>query len=197
MRLKTPAGLERERTEIPPETPEIPTDKLSQVSVNPVTTANPVGYDPSAPWGHNKDGSPRDKPGRKPKDKTVELALKSRYTWGGALDGSKPNTHVKVFARPYTEEAVLTLAEIMRDEDAPPAVRVSAASQLIDRAWGKAKETLELEAPAEGIRAVLAGVSSNDLSDLLRAVRGQGRQEIDVTPTKVDALPDPGNDKAP
>ncbi len=89
------------------------------------------------------------------------------------------------------------MVEIMRDGDAPPAVRLSAASQLVDRAWGKAKETLELEAPAEGIRAVLAGVSSNDLSDLLRAVRGQVREPIDVTPTRVDALPDPGNDKAP
>ncbi len=150
-----------------------------------------------APYGRNRDGKPRNKPGPKPPGPLVPL--NKRYTVHGtsALAGSHPNTHVKVFARPYTEEAVLTLAEIMRDTDAPPAVRVSAASQLIDRAWGKAKETLELEAPAEGIRAVLAGVSSSDLSDLLRAVRGQVRPEIDVTPTRIVSPTVSEKDKAP
>ncbi len=193
MRLKTPAGLE---TTLPkviqngavPASPTI--NQVVERSSDP--DFNGLA-DPDAPYGRNRDGKPRNKPGPKPPGPLVPL--NKRYTVQGSsgLDGSKPNTHVKVFARPYTEEAVLTLAEIMRDTDAPPAVRVSAASQLIDRAWGKAKETLELEAPAEGIRAVLAGVSSSDLSDLLRAVRGQMRPEIDVTPTRVE----PEKDKAP
>ncbi len=126
-------------------------------------------------WGLTLDGKPRGKPGRKtPLEKTLPVEkppVRHQYvTQSGAL-GLNPNTHVKVFARPYTEEAVTILVAIMRDGDASPQVRVSAATQVLDRAWGKPKETLEIDAPQEGLRAVLAGVSSSDLSDLLRAMR--------------------------
>lgn len=137
-------------------------------SKNPVDLRdfNPT---PEAPYGLTKEGKPRGKPGRK--EKTPNSPLKNQYIIQSGLAGSNPSTHVKVFARPYTEEAVTILVAIMRDNEASPQVRVSAATQVLDRAWGKPKETLELEAPQEGLRAVLAGVSSSDLSDLLRAMR--------------------------
>ncbi len=149
---------------------------LSEGSKATETVAKP---DLSAPYGLKLDGTPRPKPGRKAK--VDGLAVKHRYAIVPGIAGSHPNTHVKVFARPYTEEAVTILVEIMRDTEAPVQARVSAATQVLDRAWGKPKETLELEAPAEGLRKVLNDISSEDLTDLVRALRNP---PIDVTPTK-------------
>lgn len=41
-------------------------------------------------------------------------------------------------AREYTEEALGVLIEVMRDEDAGPAIRAQCADKVLDRAWGKA-----------------------------------------------------------
>lgn len=49
--------------------------------------------------------------------------------------------HVKEAARAHTSDAILTLAEIMRDQSQAGAARVSAANSLLDRAWGKAETT--------------------------------------------------------
>jgi hypothetical protein len=46
-------------------------------------------------------------------------------------------------ARTYTNEAVETLAEIMRNEKSPPAARVAAANGLLDRGYGKPPQALE------------------------------------------------------
>lgn len=53
----------------------------------------------------------------------------------------KEVAHVKELAREYTQEAVQTLASIMKDGAAPPAARVKASETLLDRAWGKAETT--------------------------------------------------------
>jgi hypothetical protein len=47
-------------------------------------------------------------------------------------------------AREYSEAAVATLAEVMTDVSAPPAARVSAASALLHRGWGRAQQTVEV-----------------------------------------------------
>ena len=50
---------------------------------------------------------------------------------------SKTPTQIKSLARSHTETAVNVLAGIMNQTDAPPAARVAAAGQLLDRGWGK------------------------------------------------------------
>lgn len=93
-------------------------------------------------------------------------------------DGLSPNVHVRHLARPYSPEALTVLVEIMRDTDAPVQARLVAANGVLDRAWGKPKETLELDANvSSGLPTVLAGVSADDLRELLRAVRA-----ADVSP---------------
>lgn len=194
MSLKIPTGLEAP----PVSRTETVQDKNKQLPENSDQTVKSV-KSLEAPYGYKLDGTPRPKPGRKPKGDKNPIALKDRYVYHSGASGLGPSTHVKVFARPFTEEAVNTLVAIMRDKDAPVPARVSAATQVLDRAWGKPKETLELEAPVEGIRARLANVSSDDLRDLLRAVQGAAgaRPVIDVTPVKAPALPDalPAKDK--
>ena len=47
--------------------------------------------------------------------------------------------------RVNSAEAVTTLLECMRDPSAPWPARVVAANSILDRGWGKAKETLQLD----------------------------------------------------
>jgi HEAT repeat protein len=51
----------------------------------------------------------------------------------------KQDIHLKELAKSFTQEAVDTLAQVMRDSSAPPAARVKASECLLDRAWGKAE----------------------------------------------------------
>jgi Family of unknown function (DUF5681) len=60
--------------------------------------------------------------------------------------GGRPKAIIEVAAaaRERTTEAIETLAAIMRDTNAPPSARVSAATALLDRGWGKASQTIDL-----------------------------------------------------
>lgn len=64
----------------------------------------------------------------------------------GNKSGGRPKEigHVKELAKTYTEEAIKTLAEIMRGEDQPAAARVKASECLLDRAWGKSESTVNV-----------------------------------------------------
>ena len=46
-------------------------------------------------------------------------------------------------ARAHAPDAVETLAEIMKDTEAPPAARAAAANSLLDRAYGKPVQAIE------------------------------------------------------
>jgi hypothetical protein len=63
---------------------------------------------------------------------------------GGRTRGTlnRATASVKVLAQEYTEAAVLALAEIMENREAPPAARVSAASALLDRGHGKPPQAI-------------------------------------------------------
>jgi hypothetical protein len=60
----------------------------------------------------------------------------------GNLKG-RPKGHgdVRELARTHTEAAVQTLVEIMNDPDAAPSARASAASSVLDRAWGRPEQS--------------------------------------------------------
>lgn len=55
---------------------------------------------------------------------------------------------VVALAREHTPLAIGTLADIAADGDAPPAARVAASEALLDRAWGKAPQTVTVEGEA-------------------------------------------------
>lgn len=105
-------------------------------------------------------------------------------------DGYLTARSAAALARPYTAEAVATLVGVMRDPASPVEQRRGAANDLLSRAWGKPKETVELlESDAQvATRAALAGLTGEDLRDLLRAVRGAPSPTepvtIDVTPPR-------------
>jgi hypothetical protein len=53
---------------------------------------------------------------------------------------AKTPTDIRSLARAHTETALNVLAGIMCETSAPHAARVSAATALLDRGWGKPKQ---------------------------------------------------------
>lgn len=50
---------------------------------------------------------------------------------------AKTPTEIRSLARGHTETAINVLAGIMSEPEAPHAARISAATALLDRGWGK------------------------------------------------------------
>lgn len=71
---------------------------------------------------------------------------------------SKAPIEIKSLARSHTETALNTLAGIMRQPDAPAAARVSAATAILDRGWGKPTQPLSGDDQADAIRMIVTGV---------------------------------------
>jgi Family of unknown function (DUF5681) len=59
--------------------------------------------------------------------------------------GGRPKVigEVQALAREHTKGAIETLSTIMCDEGAPAAARISAANALLDRAYGRAAQTID------------------------------------------------------
>lgn len=58
---------------------------------------------------------------------------------------NKANSDLKQAAQAYTDEALKTLAKIMKDEKQPGPARVSAANAILDRGHGKAMQPVAHE----------------------------------------------------
>jgi hypothetical protein len=69
---------------------------------------------------------------------------------------------VKALARECAPEAISTLRMIMLNERAPHAARISAATALLDRGYGKARQEVEIRKPN------LARLTDDDLDELER-----------------------------
>lgn len=65
--------------------------------------------------------------------------------------GGRPKVaaEVRELARQYTDVAIKALTDIMQDEKSPPAARVSAATVLLDRAYGRAPQDLTVKGSIE------------------------------------------------
>src|SRR6476659_4598209 len=82
--------------------------------------------------------------------------------------GGRPKVlgDVQELARERSPEAINILANVMRDEKAPPAARVAAANALLDRGYGK---------PTQPISQTLTKLDPSTLSDEeLAAIVAQG-----------------------
>ena len=73
---------------------------------------------------------------------------------------------VQDLARQHTADAMETLAAIMRDPKASPAARVSAASAILDRGYGKPLQTIDRPERSvmsdEELMAIAAGGEADD-----------------------------------
>jgi hypothetical protein len=85
--------------------------------------------------------------------------------------GGRPKAlqEVEEAARQHTPAAMEALASIAKNEKAPPAARVSAASVLLDRAWGKPRQDMRVERVADDFEEM----SDEELRELVRVRQEQ------------------------
>lgn len=95
--------------------------------------------------------------------------------------GGRPREvgHVRELARQHTETAIKTLVEIATDPGQPGRARVAAAEALLNRAWGKPPQALDVEANIRGpVISQEVGVAILQALDEVRRIR-EGRVDID------------------
>ena len=88
--------------------------------------------------------------------------------------GRPPADHgpVEQFARAHTQEAIETLATIMR-QGFSEAARIAACNAILDRGWGKARELRELPRPSN-----VRDMTDEQLLEIILAGRAQAAPEL-------------------
>lgn len=76
---------------------------------------------------------------------------------GGRQKGvpNKATAEIKALAQEYGPDAIKTLVSIMSASKQPPAARVAAAKELLDRAYGKSAQPIEGGDPDKPINMAL------------------------------------------
>jgi hypothetical protein len=67
---------------------------------------------------------------------------------------AKTPTQIASLARSHTESAINCLVGIMNQSEAPPAARVSAASAILDRGWGKPAQPIDGDGEGGAVQLV-------------------------------------------
>jgi hypothetical protein len=80
--------------------------------------------------------------GTKSQGKAVSTRLLRKSEWAT----QKRPRPCRALARAFTVEAVATLAQIMQDDGQPAAARISAASEILNRGYGKAQQHIDMKA---------------------------------------------------
>jgi hypothetical protein len=105
------------------------------------------------------------------KQKGVDMARqKGTAKTGGRKVGTvnKSTADIKALAQDYGAAAIAALAGIVDDAAMPPAARVSAAKELLDRGYGKATQGVEVTGK-DGGAVKTESVSKFDLSKMTPA----------------------------
>ncbi len=71
---------------------------------------------------------------------------------------AKALAEIRSLARAHTSSAINVLAGIMNESQAPHAARVSAATALLDRGWGKPTQPIAGDDEADALRMIITGV---------------------------------------
>lgn len=86
----------------------------------------------------------------------------------------KVTADVRALAQEHTTEAVGALVEIVSDREAPPAARVAAANALLDRGYGRAPQTVDVN--VRSVSDFLESLSLGDAAPASAALQdGPGR----------------------
>jgi hypothetical protein len=111
------------------------------------------------------------------RQKDGEMA-QSSTSWRAGQSGnpagrSRSEFALRDHARTFTQEALDTIANVMRDENAPPDARIRAAEALLNRGWGKPPAPME----------VSGGVTVS-IADAIRAATARREVEDGVSDTQ-------------
>jgi hypothetical protein len=82
---------------------------------------------------------------------------------GGRKAGTpnKATADIKAAAQAYTEDALATLAQIMKAGESE-AARVAAANSILDRGFGKPRQSMDLDATTDMTVEIVTGVPRAD-----------------------------------
>jgi hypothetical protein len=69
---------------------------------------------------------------------------KNQYAPGAAAAAKKIIADVRELAKELTLKAMMALEAVLDSETAPPAAKVSAANSILDRGWGRPKESVDV-----------------------------------------------------
>jgi hypothetical protein len=94
---------------------------------------------------------------------------------------AKTPTDIRSLARGHTETALKTLAGIMGQTDAPPSARVSAATALLDRGWGKPQQTVDMTVR----KAIAKELSDDELADIAVG-SSEGTADAPIDPSQLN-----------
>ncbi len=94
---------------------------------------------------------------------------KSPGNVGGARPGAgrpkgslnKATADIKAAAQAYTEDALATLAQIMKAGESE-AARVAAANSILDRGFGKPRQSMDVDATTDMTVEIVTGVPRAD-----------------------------------
>jgi hypothetical protein len=81
-------------------------------------------------------------------------------------------------AQAHAQECIDTLVEVMKDTSATPSARVSAASEILDRGFGKAPQSLDVEHKV---------TLSDAFEEFIRKLNGQQHEAPMIEATVVEA----------
>lgn len=99
----------------------------------------------------------------------------------GNPGGRKPIPQdVKDMARALAPEAIKALGSILRDSEAPPAARVSAATAILDRGYGKPAQTINAN-----VRRTIVELSDAELAAIATG-GGLGAADPEDGPSESD-----------
>ena len=104
--------------------------------------------------------------------------------WSGN-PGGRPRVlgDLQAVAREHTEEALQTLLEVMRDPHAPAAARVQAANSMLDRAYGRPPQAIQVGNPqGEG------GEAARTREFMLAFARAEVAAEAALARSKANAI---------
>ncbi len=82
---------------------------------------------------------------------------------------------VQELAKDYTEEAVMALLDVMTDERSNGSARVQAAVAMLDRGWGRPKQSVDVKVDhnASGLATAIAAAQERMAQQALAAQRAQ------------------------
>jgi hypothetical protein len=89
---------------------------------------------------------------------------------------------IRQAARSHTRQALNTLISTMNDLDAPAAARISAATAILDRGWGRPQQNIEARVEVADMAKAHADALIK-LTNLAREAREERSSMIDVTPS--------------
>jgi len=74
---------------------------------------------------------------------------------------NKATADIKAAAQVYTEDALATLAQIMKAGESE-AARVAAANSILDRGFGKPRQSMDVDATSDMTIEIVTGVPRAD-----------------------------------